>query len=293
MDCNQAKRIFPALMSGDLPQGASAEAEEHLLSCEDCSREFEAYESRFFVQYEPAGKAVAAAAKSPLPEPALEKFYAGLKARLSGECGKVESTFAAFAGGEMEKVASEGVATHLQGCEPCSKAFEAYESKIFGQYESAGKALAAAKAVTPPEGPMVGFYQKVMAKVARERSRSNFRRGVLALNAAAVLMIAVSMGVLLGNPAGNGPALGTGSKDVAKEVPVKEPGKAAEPVVGTGLALPASSGGVRRFSVDNMRPETMYGDPGRRAGNLDVVRPDGNHGLDEARPLRDGDSVGF
>lgn len=291
MDCNQAKRIFPALMSGDLPQGAAHEAEEHLLSCEDCSREFEAYEGRFFAQYEPAGKAISAAAKSPLPEPQLEKFYAGLKTRLAGECGKVEAQFAAFAAGETEKAASEAVAAHLQACEPCSRAFEAYETKVFGQYEAAGKALAAARAVAPPEGPLVGFYQRVMARVAQDRSRSAFRRGFVALNAAAILMIAVSVGVLVGNPGSKAPQPEELSAGATNPVPAPE-GPAVSPV-GPVTSLPASSGGVRRFSVDNLRPETLYGDPARRAGSLEVVRPDRNHGLDESRPLRDGDSVGF
>lgn len=291
MDCNQAKRIFPALMGGDLPQGVAHEAEEHLLACEDCSREFEAYEGRFFAQYEPAGKAISAAAKAPLPEPQLERFYAGLKSRLAGECGKVEAQFAAFAAGEADKAASEAVAAHLQGCEPCSRAFEAYESKVFGQYEAAGKALAAARAVAPPEGPLVGFYQKVMAKVAQDRSRSAFRRGFVALNAAAILMIAVSVGVLVGNPGAQAPRPEERSAEGPTSAPAPE-GAAVTPV-GPVTSLPASSGGVRRFSVDNLRPETLYGDPARRAGSLDVVRPDRNHGLDEARPLRDGDSVGF
>ncbi|MEK7467149.1 MAG: hypothetical protein AAB074_07030 [Planctomycetota bacterium] len=278
-------------MSGELPQGAASEAEEHLLACEECSREFEAYESRFFSQYEPAGKAVAAAAKSPLPELALEKFYAGLKARLSGECAKVESAFAAFAGGELDKGASDGAASHLQACEPCSKAFESYESKIFGQYEAAGKALAAARAVEPPEAALTGFYQKVMARIVRDRGRSSFRRAMVGLNAAAVLMIAVSVGVLVGRPVKDAPAEVAGTKESAKS---EEPKGLPPPVTpDRGLALPASSGSVRRFSVDNVRPETMYGDPARRAGGLEVVRPDGNHGLDEAHPLRDGDSVGF
>ena len=278
-------------MSGELPHEAATEAEEHLLACEDCSREFEAFESRFFTQYEPAGKAVAAAAKAPLPELALEKFYAGLKARLSGECGKVESLFPAFAGGELEKAAAEGVATHLQACEPCSKSFETYESKIFGQYEAAGKALAAARAVEPPAAALTGFYQKVMARIARDRGRSSFRRAAIGLNAAAVLMIAVSVGVLVGRPVDKAPATIPVSKESAKKeviTPLPPPER-----VERGLTLPASSSGERRFSVDNVRPETMYGDPKRRAGGLDVIRPDGSHGLDQAHPLRDSDSVGF
>jgi anti-sigma factor RsiW len=291
VDCIQAKRIFPRLMSGELPQVVASEIEEHLLACEDCSREFEAYESRFFNQYEPAGKAVAAAAKAPLPEMALEKFYAGLKARLSGECAKIESGFAAFSGGEMDKKAAEGVATHLQACDPCSKAFETYESRIFGQYEAAGKALAAARAVEPPNAPMTGFYQKVMARIARDRSRSTFRRAAVGLNAAAVLMIAVSVGVLVGRPVEKSPVELPGSREAAQPEKPKPLGVKVAPDL--GLALPASTGGERRFSVDNVRPETMYGDPTRRAGGLEVVRPDGNHGLDESHPLRDGDSVGF
>ena len=278
-------------MSGELEHGAASEVEEHLLACEDCSREFEAYESRFFAQYEPAGKAVAAASKAPLPELALEKFYAGLKARLSGDCGKVEGTFAAFAGGEMEKAASEGVASHLQACDPCSKAFESYESRIFGQYEAAGKALAAARAVEPPAAALTGFYQKVMARIARDRGRSTFRRAAIGLNAAAVLMIAVSVGVLVGRPGEKPPVAQPETKEAAK---TEEPrGLPPKVVPDRGLALPASSGSKRHFSVGNVRTETMYADPARRAGGLEVVRPDRNHGLDEAHPLSDGDSVGF
>ncbi|MCE9583887.1 MAG: zf-HC2 domain-containing protein [Planctomycetes bacterium] len=289
MDCNQAKKIFPALLTGELPQGPAAEAEEHMLSCEDCSREFEVFETRFFGQYEPAGKAIAAAAKAPLPQLEVDKFYAGLKARLSGECAKVEGAFVALAGGELEKSAEEGVAAHLQSCEPCSKAFEGYESKIFGQYEAAGKALAAARAVAPPEAALTGFYQKVMARIARDRGRSNFRRAALALNAAAVLMIAVSLGVLLGHQEGQAPV--AVPENTAK-APAGNTALPPTPVVDRELTVPAASG-VRRFTMDNVRHDAFYADPGRRAGRLDVVRPDGNHGLDEARPFRDGDSVGF
>lgn len=253
------------------------------MACEDCSREFEAYESRFFGQYEPAGKAIAAAAKEPLPDLELERFYEGLKARLSGDCSKVEGSFAAFAGGEMEKGASENVASHLQSCEPCSKSFEGYESKIFGQYEAAGKALAAARAIEPPDGPMAGFYDRVMAGLELDRSRSFFRRSAWSVNAAAILLIGLSVGVLMrGQPA----------KPAAPE---------SQPVAGNVDAAPSapslppaeSPTDVRRFAVDNVRSSDFYGVPGRRAGSLEVLRPDGNHGVDEARPLADGDSVGF
>ncbi|NUN48440.1 MAG: zf-HC2 domain-containing protein, partial [Candidatus Brocadiae bacterium] len=201
MDCTVMKRTFPALMAGDLPVAETAQAEEHLLHCESCSREFEAYESRFYMQYEPAGKAMAAASKAALPELQVEKFQAALKARLQGDCPRVEGLFTRFLGNELSRAESDGVAAHLQGCEPCSRAFEAYEGRVFGQVEPAGMALEAAAKCAPPEGPMVGFWNRIAARIAEDRRRASWRRMTWALNAAALLIIGVSLSYLVAGQA--------------------------------------------------------------------------------------------
>jgi anti-sigma factor RsiW len=289
MNCDGLKRLFPALLSGELPVAMASEAEEHLLACEDCSTEFEAYESRFFAQYEPAGKALSAAAKAPLPEPQLERFYDGLKARLDGACLRVNGTFAAFLAGDLDTAAAEETAAHLQACDACSRAFEAYESRIFAQYERAGKALAAAASVPPPEAALIGFWQKVRVRIHEERRRSASRRAAWAVNAAAALLIAVSIGYLV---AGRNSRPASGPE--ARPETVAGGGKALPPVTPSdGTLTPASSMPVRRYSLENYRPEEFSQNPARRSGGIDVYQPEGHHAVDDVRPLQPGDSVGF
>lgn len=290
MDCTLIRRLFPALMAGDLPAAEAAQAEEHLQTCEDCSREFEAYESRFFREYEPAWKALGEVGREALSDAALEKYAGELRARLSGPCAKVGAGFAAYVHGDLAGSAREELEAHLQGCEACSRQFEAYEARMFAQYERAGKALAAAAAVLPPEGPMVGFYQKVAARIAADRRGKGVRRYAWMMNAAAIFVIAVSVGYLAGGkgePVSPAQPSGIANKPETGLPPVIR----VEP----GLAAPASTASpqVRHFGVPNRRLEEVSPDQRRRPGAVDVIQPEGFHLLDETRPMQDGESVGF
>jgi len=277
-------------MSGEIAADLAAAAEEHLCGCEECSREFETFEGRFFQQYEPSGKALADAAKAPIPQPELDRFYAQLMARLTGECAKVGSSFPRYLHGDIQGPAAVEIESHLQACDRCSREFEVYESRMFSQYESAGKALAAARALTPPDSKLIGFWQRVKARIDAEKAVTA-RRSTWWLNAAALLVLAVSAGYLA----------------VGREIrPVEPQGTApAEPVAGAPLGptiipfqiptAPAATGSsVRRYGIENRRPGDFDSSSSpRRAGGIDVIQPDGLHSVDEVRPLQDGDSVGF
>jgi predicted anti-sigma-YlaC factor YlaD len=283
MDCAAIRKLFAALMAGDLPHGPASEAEEHLLSCEDCSREFEAFETRFFRQYEPAGKQLTEAAGiAPAPD-AVASYGEALRARLDGLCAEVRRSIVPFSHSEVDPSLAAEIETHLQSCEGCSREFEQYESRVFGQLEDAGKALAAARSVPPPEGPMLGFVPGVMNRVAADRRRSAASRSAQTWVAiAATLVIAVSVGYLASPDAA--PVRPTAT-------PVAPPAPLPKSTAAEGLAAPASV--ERRYRLPNLPWADLHAGNGRAPGGIEVIRSEGGHSLDDSRPIEGGEAVGF